>query len=131
MSKLNKQAMMYAKNNNYYKISKIKKYLKLFHERIKELYDDLGVSICPECGNTKSTLSSEEYSADTKMFCMICGCDYNDNEYIEKLTEIENYKHFDVIPLMVWGQYESKPPKTYSWFKECDTEMDRMIKELS
>ena len=36
MSKLSKRAMNYAKNNNYYKIGKIKKYLKLYDKRINE-----------------------------------------------------------------------------------------------
>lgn len=126
MSELSKRAMRYAKNNNYYKIGKIKKYLKLFDRRMKELQDNLGVSICPKCGS-KDTDSDCD---DRYMYCNECGEDYCDDEYLNKLDEIESYNWFDRIQLGTWA-CNFKPPKTHAWFIECNEEMDRMIKELS
>lgn len=64
------------------------------------------------------------------MYCDNCGNSYNDNEYIDKQSEIGNLNYFDKIELEVWSR-DFKAGKGYKWFKECDDEMDRMIKELS
>lgn len=132
MSKLSKRAMIYAKHNNYYRIGKIKKYLKLFDKKMQQLNDELGVSVCPRCGNTQTVAEydDDEYSSDRFMTCDVCGECYDDEKYLDKLAEIESYNYFDKIEMSVWA-CDFKPPKTYAWFKECDKEMDEMIKELS
>lgn len=129
---LNKRAMEYAKRNNYYKLSKIKKYLILFDKKMNELYSNLGDSICPECGskNTYKEYSDGEYNNYSYMVCNDCGNCYNDFEFINKLDEIDNYNYFDAIELEVWA-YDCKPLRDYNWIKKCDKEMDRMIKKLN
>ena len=132
MSKLAKRALGYAKANNYYKIGKIKKCLKLLDKRMEKLYKELGVSVCPFCGSTDTDwdYDDDEYTCDRFMCCNVCGECYDDNRYLNALAEIESYDWFDGIALAVW-EHDFNPPKTYSWFKMCDEEMDRMIEELS
>lgn len=129
---LNKRAMNYAKRNNYYRPSKIKKYLILLDRKINQLYSNLGNSICPECGskNTYREHSDEEYSCYSYMVCDECGNGYEDYNFINKLEEIESYNYFDSIKMAVWA-YDFKPPTGYEWFRSCDEKMDKMIKDLS
>lgn len=129
---LNKRAMRYAKLNNYYKPSKIKKYLVLLDRKISNLQDDLKPSICPDCGseNTYIENSDEEYNSFDYMECEECGHGYEDDVFINNVMNIESFNYFDGIEMEVWSR-DFKPCKGYKWFKKCDSEMDRMIKELS
>lgn len=132
MLNLNKRAMKYAKLNNYYRPSKIKKYLILLEKKIKKLHDDLIPSKCPECGSncTKIGFDDRHSCYDSLVHCDVCGESYYDDEYIEKCAEIEDFNYFDSIEMLVWSK-NFKPGKGYKWFKECDNEMNIMIKKLS
>lgn len=129
---LNKRAMEYAKRNNYYRPSKIKIYLKLFDKKIKSLQDKLKPSICPECGSECNDIDYDdrEYCCDTWMYCDNCGNCYDDEDYMKRESEIESFNYFDTIELEVWSR-DYKTGNGYEWFRKCDAEMDRMIKELS
>lgn len=129
---LNKRAMNYAKRNNYYSLSKIKKYLLLFDKKVMKLQEELNPSICPECGsiNTDIEYSDEEYSCYSYMICEDCWHGYDDTKYMDKYAELESMNYFDSIELEVWA-YDFKPPIGYKWFKKCDENMDKMLKELS
>jgi len=124
--------MKYAKSNNYYKLSKIKRYLRLFDKRIKKLQDDFKPSICPECGSecTEIDYDDREYHCDSWIYCQTCRNCYEDDEYMDKYSELESFNYFDSIAMEVWSR-NFIPGKGYEWFKKCDTEMDKMIKELS
>ncbi|MGU8834342.1 hypothetical protein ACV3UL_08570 [Clostridium perfringens] len=129
---LNKRAMQYAKLNNYYKLSKIKKYLVLFDKRLYDLKINLKPSICPNCGNQHTFIDYDdsEYSYEAFMYCNSCGECYKDDAYIDKCEELECFNYFDGIEIAVWARGHV-PGNGYTWFKECDEEMTRMIDELS
>lgn len=128
---LNKRAMAYAKRNNYYKLSKIKKYMLLLDKEIVKLQQELKPSTCPSCGsiNTIIEYSDEEYSWYSYMLCEDCWHGYDDDKYIDKYTELDSINYFDSIELEVWA-YGFNPPAGYKWFKTCDENMDRMIETL-
>lgn len=127
---INKRAMKYAKENNYYRPSKIKKLLRLFDKRMKILKDELGHSICPECGSidTEVDYDDSEYSAEAYMFCNDCWKIYRDKKYIDVYNEIDLYSYFDSIRLEVWAFNE--PGDGYEWIEKCDSYMDNMIETL-
>lgn len=128
---LNKKAMIYAKSNNYYRPSKIKKYMSLFDRKIVELEDELKPSICPKCGSKATYIheGDDEYSYGAYMCCNECDECFNDSNYINKCEEIDSYAYFDSIEMEVWLR-DFKAGTGYKWFKQCDIEMDKMIKEL-
>lgn len=64
------------------------------------------------------------------MSCCDCGVGYDDDKYIDNVSEIEMYNFFDSIEMAIWV-YDYKVPTGYKWYAKCDKEMDKMIKELS
>lgn len=127
---INERAMNYAKENNYYKISKIKKYLRLYDSVTEKLKYNLKPSICPKCSSDKTTILNSSYInyfCEDYIICEECWYIYSDNKYIDKINSSKDFNYIDEIGSKVWAYGAGEG---YKWIQFCDKEIDRMIKSL-
>ncbi len=132
--KFNKRVMKYAKNNHYYKPSKIKKYLKLFDKKIATLENSIPKVKCKECKseNIDFEYDDGEYSFEYYLYCNDCGEAFEDDYgYVDAVEEIYYMNYFDSIEMYIWGSGDNIDFESYEWQQYCDKEMDKMIKKLN